>query len=123
MFSISGSKIVDKNTILSRDESIQRQIAINLQNQFDPLSKAMFTDKQMELYPNLLQVSNEPSLANLIANERDTSLSTDTLQSYSLAKNNLLTIADVNTTDYILDRLSDENIQTLNQGFPKFMKI
>jgi hypothetical protein len=83
----------------------------------------MFRDKQMELYPNLLQVSNEPSLANLIANERDTALNTDGLQSYSLAKNNLLTIADVNTTDYILDRLSDENIQTLNQSFPKFVKI
>jgi hypothetical protein len=123
MFSISGSKIVDKNAMLSRDESIQRQIAINLQKKFDPLSKAMFRDKQMELYPNLLQVSNEPSLANLIANERDTALNTDTLQSYSIAKNNLLTIADVNTTDYILDRLSDENIQTLNQSFPKFVKI
>jgi hypothetical protein len=123
MFSISGSKIVDKNAMLSRDESIQRQIAINLQKKFDPLSKAMFRDKQMELYPNLLQVSNEPSLANLIANERDTALNTDGLQSYSLAKNNLLTIADVNTTDYILDRLSDENIQTLNQSFPKFVKI
>jgi hypothetical protein len=123
MFSISGSKIVDKNAMLSRDESIQRQIAINLQKKFDPLSKAIFRDKQMELYPNLLQVSNEPSLANLIANERDTALNTDGLQSYSIAKNNLLTIADVNTTDYILDRLSDENIQTLNQSFPKFVKI
>jgi hypothetical protein len=60
MFSISGSETVDKNAILSRDESIQRQIAINLQRKFDPLSKAMFWDKQMELYPNLLQVSNEP---------------------------------------------------------------
>jgi hypothetical protein len=83
----------------------------------------MFRDKQMELYPNLLQVSNQPSLANLIANERDAALNTDSLQSYSLAKNNLLTIADVNTTDYILDRLNEEQIQTLNQSFPKFVKI
>ncbi len=123
MFSIAGSKIVDKNAMLSRDESIQRQIAINLQRKFDPLSKAMFRDKQMELYPNLLQVSNEPSLANLIANEKDSNLQTDSLQSYSLAKNNLLTIADSNTSDYILDRLNEEQIQTLNQSFPKFVKI
>jgi hypothetical protein len=123
MFSISGSKIVDKNAMLSRDESIQRQIAINLQRKFDPLSKAIFRDKQMELYPNLLQVSNEPSLANLIANEKDSNLNTDILQSYSLAKNNLLTIADSNTSDYILDRLNEEQIQTLNQSFPKFVKI
>jgi hypothetical protein len=122
MFSIAGSKVVDKNAILARDENIQRQRSISLQKNFDPMSKAMFREKQMELYPNLLQVSNEPSLSNLIANERDSGLQSDILQSYSLAKNNLLTIADVNTTDYILDRLSDENIQTLNQSFPKFVK-
>jgi hypothetical protein len=56
--------------------------------------KAIFKEKQMELYPNLLQVSNEPSLANLIANERDSGLNSDGLQSYSLAKNNIMTIAD-----------------------------
>jgi hypothetical protein len=45
MFSISGSKVIDKNAMLSRDESIQRQIAINLQKKFDPLSKAIFREK------------------------------------------------------------------------------
>jgi hypothetical protein len=123
MFSIAGSKVVDKNAILARDENIQRQISINLQKNFDPLSKATFREKQQELYPNLLQVSNEPSLANLIANEKDSNFNTDNLRSYSLAKNNLPTITDQNTTDYIVDRLSDENIQTLNQSFPKFVKI
>jgi hypothetical protein len=123
MFSIPGSRVVDKKAILARDENYQRQISINLQKNFDPMSKALFREKQQELYPNLLQVSNELSLANLIANEKDSNLQTDSLQSYILAKNNLLTIADANTTDYILDRLSDENIQTLNQSFPKFVKI
>jgi hypothetical protein len=123
MFSISGSKIVDNNAILARDQAVQRQIAINLQKKFDPISRAMFREKQNELYPNLLQVSNEPSLANLIANDRDSNLQTDSLQSYSLAKNNLLRIADSDTSDYILDRLDDQQIQTLNQGFPKFVKI
>jgi hypothetical protein len=32
MFKISGSKIVDKYKILVKDEALQRQIAINLQN-------------------------------------------------------------------------------------------
>jgi hypothetical protein len=122
MFSIAGSKIVDKKAILAKDEAVQRNIAINLQKKFDPISKAMFREKQLELYPNLLQVSNEPSLANLIANERDSGLNSDGLQSYSLAKNNLMTIADEETSNYILDRLNDEQIQTLNQGFPGFVK-
>jgi hypothetical protein len=123
MFSIAGSKVIDKNSILSKDEAIQRQIAINLQKKFDPLSKAMFRGKQQELYPNLLQVSSNESLANLIANERDSGLQTDKLQSYSLAKNNLLSIADDDTSNYILDRLNEEQIQTLNQSFPKFVKV
>jgi hypothetical protein len=123
MFSISGSKVVDKNVMLSRDESIQRQIAINLQKKFDPLSKAIFREKQQELYPNLLQVSNEPSLAILIANEKDSNLQTDSLQSYSLAKNNLLTIADVNTTDYILDRLSDKIFKLLINHFRSLLRF
>jgi hypothetical protein len=82
----------------------------------------MFREKQMEHYPNILQVSSNESLANLIANERDFGLQTNTLQSYSLAKNNLLTIADDDTSDYILDRLTEEQIQKLNQGFPRFVR-
>ena len=119
---ISGSKILDKNSILSRDRNIQRQIAINLQNKFDPISKAMFRERQAETYLNTLTISNEPSLANLIANSKDSALQTDELQSYSLAKNNLLTISDDETSNYILDRLDDDQIQTLNQGFPRFVR-
>jgi hypothetical protein len=83
----------------------------------------MFREKQMEHYPNILQVSSNESLANLIANEQDFGLQTNTLQSYSLAKNNLLTIADDDTSDYILDRLTEEQIQKSNQGFPRFVRI
>lgn len=121
--SIAGSKIVDKNAILVRDEAVQRQIAINLQKKFEPISKALFREKQAETYLNTLMVSNEPTVANLIANARDSVLQNDELQSYSLARNNLLSIADQDTTDYILDRLEDRDISTLNQRFPAFIKI
>jgi hypothetical protein len=123
MFSIPNSKILDKNAILAKDRAVQRQIDINLQKKFDPISKAMFREKQQELYPNILQVSNQPSLADLIANEQDSVLQNDPLQSYLLAKNNLLTIADLQTSDYILDRLNDDDINTLNQSFPKFIQM
>jgi hypothetical protein len=123
-FKIAGSKIVDKNAILVRDEAIQRQISINLQKKFDPISKALFREEQALRYPNTINVSmNEPTLGMLIASERDSALNSDSLQSYSLARNQLLTIADADTADYILDRLNDSEIQTLNQSFPKFIKI
>jgi hypothetical protein len=113
MLSMAGSKVVDKNTILAKDEAVQRQRSISLQKKFDPISRAMFKEKQNKLCPNLLQVSQEPSLANLIANERDSGLNSDSLQSYSLAKNNLMTIADEDTSDFILDRLSGSNIEPI----------
>jgi hypothetical protein len=119
-FRIAGSKIVDKNSLLARDEAVQRQISINLQKKFDPVSKAMFREQQALKYPNTISVSNEPSLGMLIANERDSSINLDSLQSYSLARNQLLTIADGEIADYILDRLDDKEIQTLNQRFPAF---
>jgi hypothetical protein len=106
-FKIPGSKIVDKNAILVRDEAIQRQISINLQKKFDPISKALFREEQALRYPNTINISNEPSLGMLIASERDSALNNDSLQSYSIARNQLLTIADSSTTDYILDRLDD----------------
>jgi hypothetical protein len=122
-FKISGSKIIDKNAILVRDQALQRQISINLQKKFEPISQALFREEQSLKYPNTINVSNEPSLGMLIANQRDSAINSDVLQSYSLGRNQLLTIADADTADYILDRLSDSEIQTLNQSFPKFIKI
>lgn len=120
---IAGSKIVDKKLVLAKDEAIQRQIALNLQRKFDPISKAMFREKQAEKYLNTLVVSNEPTLANLIADSRESALQNDSLQSFSLAKNNLLSVADEDTSNYILDRLDDAQINTLNQRFPEFVKV
>ena len=121
--SIAGTKIVDKNAILKRDEAFQRQISINLQKRFEPIAKAMFREKQADTYLNTLMVSNEPTVSMLIANERDSVNQNDELQSYSLARNNLLSILDQETTNYILDRLEDKGIITLNQRFPSFIKI
>jgi hypothetical protein len=122
MSKLSGSKIVDKNKILARDEANQRQITINLQKKFEPIAQAMFREEQLLRYPNTLSVSNEPTLAMLIANERDSDINSDTLQSYSLARNQLLTISSPETADFILDRLDDQEIQTLNQIFPSFIE-
>ena len=120
---IAGSKIVDRKAILAKDQAIQRQIALNLQSKFDPISKAMFREKQAEKYLNTIAVSNEPTLGSLIANAKESALQTDSLQSFSLAKNNLLSVADEDTSNYILDRLDDAQINTLNQRFPEFAKV
>jgi hypothetical protein len=89
MFKLAGSKIVDENKILVRDEANQRQITINLQKKFEPIADAIFREEQSLRYPNTLLVSNEPTLAMLIANDRDSDVNSDSLQSYSLARNQL----------------------------------
>ena len=72
---------------------------------------------------NTLVVSNEPTLANLIANAKESALQTDSPQSYSSAKNNLLSVADEDASNYILERLDDAQINTLNQKIPEFVKV
>jgi hypothetical protein len=84
MFKISGSKIVDKNKVLVKDEALQRQIAINLQKKFAPISKAIFREEQALRYPNTVNISNEPTLGMLIANNKESAINSDSLQSYSL---------------------------------------
>jgi hypothetical protein len=59
----------------------------------------------------------------LIADNKNSVISSDSLQSFSLARNKLLTIADPETSSFILDRLNDNDIQNLNQKFPSFIKI
>jgi hypothetical protein len=122
MFKLAGSKIVDKNKILARDEANQRQISINLQKKFEPIADAIFGEEQLLRYPNTLLVSNEPTLSMLIASDRDSDINSDVLQSYSLARNQLLTISTPENADFILNRLDDLEIQNLNQKFPSFIE-
>jgi hypothetical protein len=114
---IPTSKVVDKQSILKRDGEIQRALAINLQKKFEPKSRALWKEHQDEMYSNTLQVSNE------VANEKESENQSDVLQSESLAKINLLTITDDNTSDYIIDRLEFNEIKVLNQRFPEFLAI
>jgi hypothetical protein len=120
---IPTAKVIDRQAVLKQDEAIQRNLAIQLQQKFSPISKAIWRDHQNETYLNTLSVSNEISLANLIANERESENQGDALQSENLAMQNLLTIAEENASIYILDRLDTDDIQVLNQRFSELLTI
>jgi hypothetical protein len=123
MFKPAGSKIVDKNKSLIADRAMQLELQLKLQRRMEPFSAAQFKEKQLDLYSNLLNVTNTESLGSLIANEKISTLQNDPLQSYLLAKDNLMSISDLDTSNYIIDRLNESDIQTLNQGFPNFIRI
>ena len=120
--SIPTNHFVDQRTVLAQDLARNRQITINLQKKFAPISDALCSEHQASLYPTILQVRNPPSLANLLANELESTNQTDPLQLEGLGMTNLLTITDQDTADYIMDRLDDEDIDNMNQHWVAILK-
>lgn len=119
--SIPSKKFVDKRTVLANDLAKNRSVSIALQNKFIPTRDALWKDHQQALYPNLMEVRNIPSVQNLLANELESTNQSDSLQLEALGRTNLMTITDAKTTDYIIDRLSDENLNDMNQNFPDIL--
>jgi hypothetical protein len=116
--SIPKNRFVDQRTVLANEEARNRQISINLQKKFAPTRDALWAEHQATLYPDILHVRNVPTLQNLIADELESTNQEDSLQTEYLARQNLSTITDEKTTDYILDRLTFEDMNNLNQNLP-----
>ena len=120
--SIPTNRFVDQGTVLARDQARNRAITLNLQNKFAPTRDALWADHQRTLYPEVMQVRNTPSLQNLLANELESANQNDPLQLEALGRTNLRSITDEATTDYIMDRLTDDDINNMNQHFPTILK-
>ena len=116
--SIPTNQFVDQRQVLAQDLARNRQITLNLH----PISDALWSEHQASLYPTMLQVRNPPSLANLLANELESTNQTDPLQLEGLGMTNLLTITDQDTADYIMDRLDDEDVNNMNQHWVAILK-
>ena len=50
--SVPTNHFVDKATVLAQDLARNRQIALNLQQKFAPISNAMWNEHQQALYPD-----------------------------------------------------------------------
>ena len=120
---IPRNKFIDQRTSLAQDLAQTRQITLNLQKKAEPISDAQWREHQLTLYPDLLMVSNHPSLANLLANNLETTNQSDSLQLENLGMSNLITITDQETANYIMDRLDDVDIDYMNQNFPTILKL
>jgi hypothetical protein len=120
---IPTNKFVDKKSILAKDEARNRAVAINLQSKYIPTRDALWSEYQSTLYPDILHVRNIPTLQNLLANEMESNNQDDTLQTENLARQNLSTITDEKTTEYILDRLSMDDMNNMNQNFPQILRL
>jgi hypothetical protein len=120
--SIPKNRFIDQRTVLANEEARNRQISINLEKKYAKTRDALWAEHQATLYPDILHVRNVPTLQNLLANELESENQDDSLQTENLARQNLGTITDEKTTDYILDRLSMDDMFNMNQQFPEILE-
>jgi hypothetical protein len=120
---IPTNTVVNRQSLLAQDQARNRAVAINLQNKFIPTRDALWLEHQYLLYPDIMHISNTPTLQNLLANEMESNNQDDTLQTENLARQNLSSITDEKTTEYILDRLTMDDMNNLNQNFPQILRL
>ena len=84
-----------KNVVL--DEAKNRALSVNLQKKYQPISNALWAEKQNENYLNTLQVRNVPSLNQLLANDLESTNQSDPILIMQLGMSNLLTTTDEET--------------------------
>ena len=90
-----------------------------LEKEFDPISKAKWKIKQNELYLNTLRIKNNPSWEQLLANELENKNQGDPLIIEQISNSLLLTITDKKITEYILERLTVNEMNRMNQYWLK----
>ena len=117
----ANNKIDWRKNVVS-DEAKNRALSVNLQKKYQPISNALWSEKQSENYLNTLQIRNVPSLNQLLANDLESSNQSDPILIAQLGMSNLLTITDEKNANYILDRLDDDEINMMNQRFPSLLK-
>ena len=106
---------------IAKEEQNNREIEIKLQNMYDPFSKAMWREKQNDLYLNTLRVKNYDSLGQLIANDLESKKQNDPEIVKQISLGLLNTITESSISQYIVDRLTTEQLNRMNQYWPQIL--
>jgi hypothetical protein len=114
---IPNNKFVNRQSLLAQDQARSGAVAINLQNKFIPTRNALWNEQQSLLCPDI------PTLQNILANKLESNNQQDTLEGENLAGRNLASITDETTTEYILDRLTMDDMNNMNQNFPQILRL
>ena len=88
------------------DEANDRALSINLQKKYQPISNALWSEKQHENYLNTLQVRNIPSLSQLLANDLESTNQSDPILILQLVTSDLQTITDEKNANYIFVQIN-----------------
>ena len=60
---------IDLRRMISNGEELDRKLSLQLQKKFQPISEAIWKQKQDEIYLNTLRIKPTESLGSLLANE------------------------------------------------------
>jgi len=119
---LAGSKVKDLRVVQQNDNSSDRKKRINLMKEENRIGDEKWRLSQQQLYPNdIIPISPETTLQQIITEETER-LQQDEEQQYQLGFKNLLSIADNNNAEFILDNLENNEIQYMNAKFAFLIK-
>ena len=114
------NKVADINTRLA-DERDQRLRKIRLIQRETAENEPIWKAKQMTMYPTAVPISQTPTLGQVITEEiQKNAMNSDVLS--QRAEQKLLQLADKTNTEYILDRLEDEELFYLVNNWDGIIK-
>ena len=93
-------------------------LSVKLEKNYKPFANALWQKKQDETYLNMLHVKNNVGLGQLLANELENENQTDISIVKQITMSLLLTITDEKIAQYVIENLSINNLNYVNQNWP-----
>ena len=107
----------DRSQKWEEENKKTREIAIRLEQRQLEENAPKWKEKQMKLYDNLTNISSVPSLGEVIQNQMKDQVVVDKIHKFENVKDDAKLImqkyASEEVTDYVLKRLSDDEMQYL----------
>ena len=122
MINVPNNIKIDLRKQIAKGEETDRIQGMMLEKKYDPISKAQWKIKQDEIYLNTLRIKNDPSLGQLIANELENSNQGNPEIIKQISNSLLLRITDKKISEYILERLTVDEMNRMNQYWPKIIR-
>ena len=122
MLNVPNNMKIDLRQQIAKGEMNDRMQGMRLEQKFNPISEAQWRIKQNELYLNTLRIKNDPSLEQLLANDLENTNQGDPNIIKQISNSLLLQITDKKIAEYILDRLTVNEQNHMNQYWPQIIK-
>ena len=108
--------IGDKRQLYAEDQANQRRIQLKNLAREDAEAQVRWRQKQMDLYNNMITVTQSPTMAQIITSQyKGDQYDPEVEMQRGLA--NLLKISSTENAEYILDRLEPDDIYLMNLNF------